>query len=480
MKGLTVFNSYIVREPSKTRRKRKKISRKPTIYKWLRDRVSWVDYGIKTKKGKPVHCNPNEEVLAAFAAGDWLPKMNNADFDDHFAGRQTNYFTGNGSLRAEELLAMIDIDCHERGTLAEAVRFALYLKEYHFPNLYFETSTNGNGVHGYIVVQKYDAGAPFVNQVLKRLDYHLKKILRSGDWDVETVEIKGMCPEFTWNGDGRLTNYKSGLLAKLPRDRHRFAELMDTTRVDCFELAKLPLPPKKQKERSAGRTVRNSAASVPRSVAGSVTGKVIGDEELEKVQGHYLKVARTLMENHVLRTSGRSVVTAEDVAIFLMLLRFFTMNMNEDGTLPQVRFKRMWQCLYECGDVDRPFDDKRFATIRNYLSSLDLLDWENEKYQIGWMDENGRYHKGRAACWKAGEVLMEMLDSLDVVVEEREKRETSFTGTKVLEIILSLTAKSPEETIRPVPISETDDWRLNPDEIAPYIPSFEDLLELAA
>ncbi len=45
------------------------------------------------------------------------------------------------------------------------------------------------------------------------------------------------------------------------------------------------------------------------------------------------------MENHVLRTSGRAVVTAEDVAIFLMLLRFFTLNMNEDGTLPQVRFK---------------------------------------------------------------------------------------------------------------------------------------------
>ncbi len=65
--------------------------------------------------------------------------------------------------------------------------------------------------------------------------------------------------------------------------------------------------------------------------------------------------------------------------------------------------------------------------IRNYLSSLDLLDWENEKYQVGWKDENGRYHKGRAACWKAGEVLMEMLDGLDVVVRrKREERDILY------------------------------------------------------
>ena len=48
----------------------------------------------------------------------------------------------------------MDIDCHASGTLEGALQFAQYLKQNYFPDLYYETSTHGNGVHGFLVVDK--------------------------------------------------------------------------------------------------------------------------------------------------------------------------------------------------------------------------------------------------------------------------------------------------------------------------------------
>jgi hypothetical protein len=111
-------------------------------------------------------------------------------------------------------------------------------------------------------------------------------------------------------------------------------------------------------------------------------------------------------------------VTIEDVAIFMLCLGFITENMNEDGTLPWARFEEFWTALYHAGDVERAFNPKRFAAIRNHLSSLlvdgePLLDWEDETYGAG-----------QACKWRASQKLM------NIIKEERE--ETSFTETGVV------------------------------------------------
>ncbi len=108
-------------------------------------------------------------------------------------------------------------------------------------------------------------------------------------------------------------------------------------------------------------------------------------------------------------TAGRTVVTNEDVAIFLLLLRFFSENMNTDGSMPVRRWKKMWQALFEAGDINRAFCPQRFKVIRDHLSSLQLLDWQDETYRIGWFDEDGEYHKGKSSKWHASERLMGML-----------------------------------------------------------------------
>lgn len=482
----TQYNIVEHKPKNHERPKRKHRRRRTTIYKWLRDRTSSIDYGVKFR-GHPIHCNKNEAVLEAFQRQRWLSRMTNAKFDQHFAGIETYYFTGNSRTRANETLAMIDIDCHKTGTLAGAIRFAQYVKDHHYPKLYFEVSTNGNGVHGYIVVEKSGLAPKFLNPLLKRLDHHLKALLHAGDFEVENVEVKGTCPVFTWGEKrGELTNYKSGQLAKLPREAHRFEELKNTTRLSYMDLLKLPLV--ETVSREATVTLAATRESQP---VGSVSGKVIGEDELERLSGHYREVASLLMETHSLATTGRAVATVEDVAIFLLVLRFCTANMNEDGSLPYARFEGLWSALHEAGDVHRPFDCKRFAAIRNYLSSLGLLDWEDNNYTPGRTDEHGKDHRGKACRWKASELLMGMLDEEktghDMAeigessgIDKEEERGASLAGTDLSKIIHSLVRTPENDVIRPVEIDDHPSWRLNADEIAQYISFFDLSPALAA
>src|SRR5580704_15777369 len=250
---------------------RRRRERQTTIYKWLRDRTSAVDYGLK-HDGHPIHANRNEEVIEAFNRGRWLTRLTNTMFDSHFECRQTFYFAGNGKTRSGETLVLIDIDCHLVGSLEGALAFARFLREHHYRDLYFEVSTNGKGVHAYIIVEKFDLHAECVNALLKRLDQHLKTILASTEFDVELVEVKGTCPVFVWGREkGELTNYKSGQLAKLPREQHRFDELNKTARIKCTDLVRLP----PTEDELAPRTVKTHLRSV--APAGSITGRVISN-----------------------------------------------------------------------------------------------------------------------------------------------------------------------------------------------------------
>src|SRR5580704_14505044 len=120
------------------RPKTRRIRRRPqSIYQWLQERTSSIDFGMK-HEGHPIHCNTNRKVLEAFSRRRWLTRMTRAKFDAHFSGEETFYFTGNGRCRSSETLVNLDIDCHKSGTLTGAIAFAAHLRAHHLPNLYFE------------------------------------------------------------------------------------------------------------------------------------------------------------------------------------------------------------------------------------------------------------------------------------------------------------------------------------------------------
>ena len=257
------------------------------IETWLRKRTSHLDYGYKWKT-KPLHCNNNETTVQfLLRQRPWLGRMTNEKFARHFSGEDTFYFAGNSF---GESLFMIDIDCHERGSLAGAMAFAQHLADTFFPGLYFEASTNGKGVHGYALLTKQAHEVELANRLLLDLGKALDEYLMLHPFDVEMAEIKGLSPVITIT-NRRLTNYKAGTLAKLPRAKERFEELKATTSLSLMELSDLI---EKIKQCSVVVSPVSETISEKKDQAsscGSVSGTHIDISLLPK----YVKFAQTIL-----------------------------------------------------------------------------------------------------------------------------------------------------------------------------------------
>jgi hypothetical protein len=321
-------------------------------------------------------------------------------------GRETFYFQGEGRPDQPETLLMIDIDVQKSkklGTTAGALAFAKHLRTV-FPDLQCECSTNGKGVHGYMVLHKLGVSARDVNAVERTFEKWLKQQARKVGADIEDVEIKGTCPVYEYQ-DRKLVKVKAGTNAKLPR-----GDMRATTHIDITDLAKfVPVEEKVPLVRKCSKG-SSSASWCP---------KAITPDDLADMPR--LRRVAMLLGLPKEKCSGRVAVTVEDMAIFLLCLRFFTKNMNDNGTLPWGRFKGLWTALYQAGDVERAFNPKRFKAMRDHLSSLVvdgevLLEWEDETYSAG-----------RACKWRASEKLMEMIE------EEREGTSSAETGITILD-----------------------------------------------
>ena len=367
---------------------------------------------------EPRPINTNDAILFVLNKHHgWLYKMTNGCFRDHMAGTDTYYFQGEGRQEIAETLVMIDIDCLKclgLGSKEGAHGFADHLKMAHFPDLCFEPSTNGIGVHGYFVLNKLGVHARDVNGQLRSFEKWLKQEAKRVGADIEDVEIKGTCPVFEYK-NGKPVGVTAGTNAKLPR-----GDIRATTHIDITDLAKfVPVEEKVPVVRKC--SVGSSSASW--------CPKAITPEDLATLPR--LRMVAMLLGLPKEKCSGRVAVTIEDVAVFLLLLRFFTNNMNENRTLPWARFERLWNALYQAGDVERAFNPKRFAAIRNHLSSLVvdgevLLEWEDETYSLGWW-EGETYIKGQACKWRASEKLMEMIE------EDREGTSSTETAITILD-----------------------------------------------
>ena len=201
---------------------------------WLHELTHELCWGIKvidrkTGKPHPAYANTNKK-LERLAARRFvrLRTLTQKLFLAHFSGEETLYFTGSPG---DQTILMIDIDCHGSGTLQGAIEFATFLRGRYFPSLYFEPSTNGNGVHGYLVVAKSDDKV--FNKTAKALDRWLKAVLGTTEFDVEDVEIKGTCS--IWERG----NVTEGTLAKYPRDVSRSDEWEKTTSLSVGQINEL-------------------------------------------------------------------------------------------------------------------------------------------------------------------------------------------------------------------------------------------------
>ena len=99
--------------------------------------------------------------------------------------------------------------------------------------------------------------------------------------------------------------------------------------------------------------------------------------------------------------SNHTAVVARDISIYLAIGVFFRKHPNPDGSNPTARWKAMWDSLYQAGDIDRAWDNKRFAFIRNLLTNCGFIEWIDASYSFG-----------RACKWAFTEELMDILSEL--------------------------------------------------------------------
>jgi hypothetical protein len=411
-----------------------KIFRNPACT-FLRKLISPYGYGIKDAFGyrRPT----NEALLADYNRRGYIRGLTNVQMLDHFNGKGTYYFWGDGRIKTPYALICIDIDNHKSGTLAAAQAFARHLKDTIFPGLYFEPSTGGKGVHGYVLIDKRGFGDERLHGLGKMLDRVLKAVHKG--WQdrnpalvVEGVEIKGHPPRITWTPDRQMKDLISGQFAKLPRKMlSRFEEFRQTTVLNDRQISQLYLKYKDQPVVSCKSVAETAKPSH------SLTGCVVKQPNIDR-RDAYLNVARTLVVRP-LKTKGREVATAEDMAILLMILEACTNSMNVDGSMPTARIKENWEILSSNGEVERPWCPRRYTALRDHLSNMGYIDWEDRRYVPAALSPTGM---GQAARWRAAEALMGLIEDeklglgTDVVVgEEGLKAEAGELGD-VLEVKL--------------------------------------------
>ena len=195
---------------------------------------------------------------------------------------------------------------------------------------------------------------------------------------------------------GEVRGVTYGSLAKMPRDWRRMAEWEGTTCLTAHELRALPDRFRVPEPKPQPEPERHTPVSSPK---GSVLGKLVDPDDIRKLE----PLARELLRLHSpeVGSSSRAVVVAEDLQMALAVIRGCTLHPNPDGSLPLMRVKGLWDAAFQAGDTSRAFSFHRFQAIRNMLSDMELLEWEDSTYRFG-----------KACRWRASEKLMGMMESV--------------------------------------------------------------------
>ena len=192
-----------------------------------------------------------------------------------------------------------------------------------------------------------------------------------------------------------------------------------------------------------------SSAEKPRR-RGSTRKHPIPRAVIERIDSVYLTVACKYVRVP-LRTSGRHVVTVEDVATWLAIVAYITLHQNDDKAMPSRRIAAIWRALYQEKLVRRPHCFKRSAVIRNYFSDLGLIDWQDDRYWVGDKPTKfgGEIKKGVCCKYSLVAQLMEELGFGETVEGGSGSRE-STAGTN--HETIPFTSSTPGETSETTPI----------------------------
>ncbi len=329
-------------------------------------------YGEKLPIGVRPSVN-TRQFIDRYNRGWFTDKLNNEDFRLHFQSLETFYFFGTPRIKDEYTLVMGDIDVLKSqglGSPEGALAFVEYLKATIWPDLYFEPSTNGNGIHFYSFMRKAGVGAERVNRAIEKLQDFLRYQDEITGADIELVEVKGKCPEIAYDDDGKITKIKYGTFAKYPRNA-KLDDLKNTTVIDCMELhrinGKYAVPEMFEK------------LARPKLHEGSGSTYIPDDfvaENLDSCRKTWLN----LIGGEVIK-GYRYLVHPDDAAVVLLVALWLQDHGTKDHRHSVRTTLAFWDNLQSRNWTNRSPNHHRIKTIRDYLSSRGCVDWLDNKYQ---------------------------------------------------------------------------------------------------
>jgi len=436
-----MYNSNLKPNFEKAELKIQKAIKKAKIaaYKDFLTNVCPFIHGLKTEDGVK-HTN-TKSVVTNFLNGNrsYPIKLTQEKLSQHESGKTTLYYVGSDYKKENGLvttLAGIDIDCHNSGNLEGAIEVAEYLKQEMFPGMFYETSTNGNGIHGYLKIKlnrfTKKKNTNDINETYKLLQQVLKQICKPfiDANKISDIEIKGQVPTYKVDRNNKVTPYsniKMGQLMKVPRDIEGASKTLVILHSDLHKLLE-----KKLETLEIQDSKPNAKKVSVKKIVGSCTNQHIVHNET--IRQAVTRLINNAQSNGILIKKGLTV-TREDIYVTLLLVNFFTKNMNFDESLPVARVEELWKKLYETKFTNREFNASRFASIRNWLTELGAIKWIDKKYHF-YTDST---KKGQACKWKANDCLMALMNKNNSK-EEKNKEEASFIrgylkGFKVVTLI---------------------------------------------
>jgi hypothetical protein len=84
-------------------------------------------------------------------------------------------------------------------------------------------------------------------------------------------------------------------------------------------------------------------------------------------------------------------------------------SLPEDGSNPCARTKAYYEELYEAGVVASPWNHYRFKAVRDFLSDLGLLEWQDNTYRPSWY----KHRAGKCCRWGVNALKLRSLLSTD-------------------------------------------------------------------
>jgi hypothetical protein len=443
--------------PQLAKRKLDPINKRSHRFQLLRQLLNEIRWGNGERDpltGKKVitPVNFKARIIANRVHHDgYLTKYNHDDLERRFRGELV-YAAGSEQKKRYSLLCL-DIDyekgADQTGYCEQAIRDAL--------GVTFIEQTEG-GSHAWIVIDKQNKNGRLTNSKWRNDFRPIKaQIERLTFHGIDKVEVKATLDEWFFDQYDQPNDYCGGTFATIPiLDTNEQTEAFINSPVyNLNQLGEAIDRLEYQQEPTTTQTEKKKK----RTHGGSTAEFIFTDSDRPTIEEAFFPIADSLLALHgetLQKPSGRDVITTVDLAAMLFCLYQCSVNAYDNGALPVGRIRRCWNALRDAGIIERTFKPNKVKVIRDWLSDLGVIDWQDNSY---WFFDSGHTKHGRGRAMKWG-LTAEFIAEIDAAIAGLSSDTIGYVvlhGIRYLQI-KSILLDAP--IIRPDRTIPLDDYRI--------------------